>query len=285
MTDLVDEVKASFETAQEDVGVGGGVTMVSGSGDELAPGFMAMREHYEQTLLMIVRRAYRYYAGREMPTDGDELLVLTAEKMTAPLIATSLGAFANGVMIGHRSEHMVRMCFHFNSVEHLFHDDAFKDASLRMAHGFAEDRAVTMYFHEYVEGALSHMAHITGFAHSEVNPVKVWDLWILSATACVTASYLAGNRMGASWRERDVLDGIEIASESAGQDGTDLNADEGDQGELGGDGAGEHSTSRSTCTSGVVTIWPSWSSVALERDIGLQAGQVGAWDSERPRCR
>lgn len=235
MTDLVDEVKASFETAQADVG--GGVTVVRDDGEELAPGFMAMREHYEQVLLTIVRRSYRYYAGREMPTDGDELLILTAQKMTAPLIAASLGAFANGVKIGHRSDHLVKMCFHFHSVEHLFHDDAFKESSLQMAHGFAEDREVTTYFHEYVEGALSHMAHITGFAHSEVNPAKVWDLWILASTACVTASFLAGNRMGASWRERDVLDGIEIASESAGEDGSDSPADEGDQGELGGDGA------------------------------------------------
>ena len=218
MTDLVDEVKASFEVSKEAVGAGDGVTIVRDGEMELAPGFSAMREYYEQKLLMVVRRVYRHHAGSDLPTDGDELLTLTALRMTAPMIAVSMGAFANGVMIGHRTDHLVRMMFHFQNVDHLFHDSTFEQASLTMAHGFAEDMEVTRYFHEYVEGALSHMAHVTGFAHNEVKPAKVWDLWILSGTACITASYLAGNRMGASWRERDVLDGIEIASESDGQD-------------------------------------------------------------------
>ena len=89
---------------------------------------------------------------------------------------------------------------------------------MTMAHGFAEDREVCDYFNTYLQSALHHMTHVTGFAHSEVVPTKVWDVWLLSGTAVITASFLAGTQMGATWRERDVLDGIEIASESDGQD-------------------------------------------------------------------
>jgi hypothetical protein len=234
MTDLVDEVKASFETSREDVAPDTpGGTVITTYGDELAPGFKAMRSCYEEKLLMIMRRGYRQFAGSNLPTDGDELIKLTATYLQAPVIAVSIAAFTDGVMLGHRTDHMVKMCFHFNNVEHLFHDDGFRDSSMRMAHGFATDHAVCDYFNTYIDGAMSHMAHVTGFAHSEVKPHKIWDLWILGGTACVTAGYLAGNKLGATWRERDVLDGIEIASESARQDGPDQRADEGDQGELG----------------------------------------------------
>jgi hypothetical protein len=220
MTDLVDEVKDSFEKSKEEVG--GGVTVVRDEGNELAPGFAAMRSYYEQRLLVIMRRGYRHHAGSTLPVSADDLLGLTGQYLIAPMIAVSMGAFADGVMLGHRVDHLVKMCFHFHTVDHLFHDDAFRQSALQMTHGFAEDSAVCEYFHEYVAGALAHMAHVTGFAHSEVQPAKVWDVWILAGTACVTASFLAGTKMGTSWRERDVLDGIEIASESDGQDGADL---------------------------------------------------------------
>ena len=235
MTDLVDEIKASFEGSRDEV-VGTdhpGPTVLTTQGDELAPGFSAMRGYYEEKLLLIMRRAYRHHAGSKLPTDGDELIKLTAKYLQPPMIAVSLGAFADGVMIGHRDNHLVKMMFHFENVDHLFHDDAFRASSVQMAKGFAGDKAVCDYFNVYIDGAMVHMAHTTGFAHSEVRPHKVWDLWILGGTACVTASFLAGIKLGTSWRERDVLDGIEIASESARQDEPDQRADDGDQGELG----------------------------------------------------
>jgi len=221
MNDLVEEIKSSFEKSKEEVAGDSQVTVVRGDTDELAPGFMAMKSSYERQLLVIMRRAYRHYAGSDLPTQADELLTLTAGFLTAPMIAISMKAFANGVMIGQQSDHMVRMCVHFGNVEHLFHDDAFDTAGMQMAHGFAGDREVCEYFNTYVSGGVAQIAHSTGFAHSEIQPHKVWDVWILVGTACVTASYLAGNRMGASWRERDVLDGIEIASESEGEDQSD----------------------------------------------------------------
>jgi hypothetical protein len=234
MNDLADEVKSSFEKSRDDVvGDHPGAAVIPTQGDELAPGFTAMRGYYEERLLIIMRRGYRQYAGSVLPTDGDELLTLTATYLQAPMIAVSLGAFADGVMLGHRNDHLVKMMFHFNNVDHLWHDDTFRESSMRMAKGFADDKQVCEYFNTYIDGALAHMAHATGFAHSEVRPHKVWDVWLLCGTACVTASFLAGTRMGTSWRERDVLDGIEIASESAREDGTDQRTDEGDQGELG----------------------------------------------------
>jgi hypothetical protein len=74
---------------------------------------------------------------------------------------------------------------------------------------------VCQYFAEYLMGGVNHLAHVTGFAHSNVEPQKVWDIWIMGGTACVCASFLAGNKLGTSWRERDVLDGIAIATEEA----------------------------------------------------------------------
>lgn len=233
MNDLVEEIKASYERSREEVAGSDGPTVITTDGDALAPGFSAMKSYYESRLLMICRRGYRHFAGSNMPTDADTLITRTAEFLNAPMIAVSMGAFTDGVMLGHQSDHLVKMCFHFDNVEHLFHDDGFRQSSLKMTKGFATDREVCAYFQEYVAGATAHMAHITGFAHNEVVPTKVWDVWILVGTACVTASYLAGTRMGTSWRERDVLDGIEIASESAGEDVVDHPTDEGDQGELG----------------------------------------------------
>jgi hypothetical protein len=219
MTDLVDQIKTSFERAGE--ALSEGPTVITPDDNSLAPGFMAMKEYYQSRLMLITRRGYRHYAGSNLTTDADALVERTSEFLNAPMIAVSMGAFADGLMIGHQNDHLVKMCVHFNNVDHLFHDDNFRQSSLKMAHGLAEDRAVCGYFNEYVQNSVRHMTHITGFAHSEVVPAKVWDIWMLAGAACVTASYLAGSRMGATWLERDVLDGIEIASESAGQDGPD----------------------------------------------------------------
>lgn len=233
MSYLVDEVIASFERSRDEITDSDEATIIATQGDDLAPGFMAMRHYYESRLLLIMRRGYRHFAGSNLPTDGSELVEHTAEYMTAPMIAVSMGAFTDGVLIGHQSDLLVKMCFHFDTVEHLFHDNAFRGSSLKMTKGFVGDDEVCRYFHDYVTTGVRHMAHATGFAHNKIAPAKVWDIWLLVGTACVTASYLAGNRMGTSWRERDVLDGIEIASESAGEDGVGHPSDEGDQGELG----------------------------------------------------
>lgn len=222
MTDLVDEVKASFESAKDDVRDDESpVTFVRADAEDLAPGFPFMQEYFAERLLAVARRGYRFHAGSTMPTNAEELIERTSEQMVPPLVATSIGAFTDGVMLGHQNDHLVKLCFYFDSVEHLYHDSDFRATSLRMAMGFAGDSEVADYFSDYVLSSLLHMSHVTGFAHREVDPGKVWDIWLLSGTACVTACFLAGTKLGTSWRERDVLDGIAIASEedSRGSDG------------------------------------------------------------------
>jgi hypothetical protein len=183
-----------------------------------------MRAFYQERLLLIARRGYHHFAGATLPSNSDQLVVHTGEYMMPATIATSLAAFSNGVMIGHREDHTVRMCYHFESLEHLFHDEDFLTASGDMAKGFTNDPEVYEFFDKYVTGGLNHVSHITGFAHQEEIPAaKVWDVWLMVGTATTAASYLAGYRLGDAWRERDVLDGIEIATEESprGSEGED----------------------------------------------------------------
>lgn len=214
MTDLIDEVKDSFEKTHEETNDKGPVSIIRTDGEELAPGFMAMRSHYEERLLAAARRGYRHHAGCTLPTAGDELLQLTQQPMLALLIALSTRAFADGVLIGQENNPIVRMALHFHQADHCYHEPAFIDASTQMALGFSRDEEVSDYFIDYVKRGVSHIAHVCGFAHdTEVNPAKVWDIWLLTGTSCVCASFLAGNKLGTTWKERDVLDGIEIATE------------------------------------------------------------------------
>lgn len=212
MTDLIEEVKLSFERVRPNAD--GPLTVVTSADEtELAPGFQPMQAYFQDRLLMVTRRGYRHFAGSTMPTNGNELVQRTIPTMVSMMIATSLGAFADGVMVGQQIDQTVKMCIHFNALDHLWHDQGFRATSLTMAHGFAEVDEVSSYFHTYVETAIAYISHVTGFAHSEVDPGKVWDLWMMAGASCVCTSYLAGNQLGTTWRERDVLDGIEAATE------------------------------------------------------------------------
>jgi hypothetical protein len=215
MTDLVDEVKACFDKTREAQDDGKGPLQIINEGDEeLCPGFDAMRYYYGERLQVIARRGYHHFAGATLPSNSDELMVQTGEYMLPETIAISLAAFSNGVLIGHQENHVVRMCYFFENLEHLFHDEDFLEAAADMAKGFTNDPKVLEYFEKYVTGGLHHVAHITGFAHQQdVYATKVWDVWLMTGTATTAASYLAGFRLGDAWRERDVLDGIEIATE------------------------------------------------------------------------
>lgn len=225
MTDLVDQVKACFDKTREAQDDGRGPLQIISPGDEeMAPGFDAMRYHFGERLIMTARRGYRHFGGAALPSNSDLLLVATGEYMMPATIGVSMSAFSHGVMIGHREDHLVRMCYHFQNLEHLFHDDDFLEATSDMAKGFANDPEVYEFFDTYVTGGLHHVSHVTGFAHQEdVQTAKVWDVWLLTGTATTAASYLAGFRLGDAWRERDVLDGIEIATEGdpRGSEGED----------------------------------------------------------------
>lgn len=214
--DLIDQIKASFETAKATrTDSDGPVTVLGGESFQVAPGFMAMKSYFDDRMLIITRRGYRHFAGATLTHDADELLRDTGHEMLVPLLATLFRAFSDGVMIGHQDNHLVRMQIHFGQIDELWKDDSFLKASAELATGFADDREVSDYFLEYIKGGLDHLSHVTGFAHSQVDPTKVWDIWIMGGTACVCACYLAGTKLGNEWRERDVLDGIAIATEEA----------------------------------------------------------------------
>lgn len=225
MTDLVDEVRASFEQAKN-TDARPPVSVLSAEDVVQAPGFMAMKEYFEGRVLTVTRRGYRHFAGASLTHDADALLLETAQEMTVPMMATIFRAFSDGVMVGHRDNHLVRMAVHFDQTANLWSDDDFLKASQELSSGFADDEEVCTYFGEYLMGGINHLTHVTGYAHSQVEPQKVWDIWIMGGMACVCASYLAGNKLGTTWRERDVLDGIAIATEEApvgstGEDGSD----------------------------------------------------------------
>jgi hypothetical protein len=212
---LIEEVRDAFEKSREENAPEDESVMVAvSSEDEMVPGFMAMRQYYEDRLLAMARRGYRHFAGGTLPTDSDELIRHTAPVMMPPWCAVMMAAFTHGLMIGHQDDYLVRMCVHFDNVEHLFHDKDFLESSRQMALGFEQDEEVKQFFVEYVTGGMNYMAHVTGFAHQKECQVgKVWDVWLLIGTAASAASYLAGYHLGSIWKERDVLDGIEIASE------------------------------------------------------------------------
>jgi hypothetical protein len=220
MSDLIDEVVRSFNQTREDHGDRGPVTVLGpGDSDELGfpPGFNAMRDYYGDRLVAITRRGYRHFAGSTMPTNADQLMELTSKVMAEYLLALVLETFTDGVAIGHQQDQAVRIFTHFNKVDDLFTEEPFRESSRAMAKGFAEDPSVLAYFNEYIEGGVHHLSHITGFVHRDIEPGKIWDLWLLIGTACMCASYLAGHHLGTTWRERDVLDGIELATQ--GDDG------------------------------------------------------------------
>ena len=181
----------------------------------LPPLFNDMRLYYGGQSLVITRRGFRHFAGSELSSCGgaDELLEATTELMVPQVLAMLLQTFADGVRLGHKEDQIIKMAFHFHVEEHLYGDSNFIEGSKTMALGFNEDDEIRDFFLEYLLGGIEHLIHISGFAHSTVDPNKIWDVWLLICGATIGSCYMAGYQMGSSWRERDVLDGIEIASE------------------------------------------------------------------------
>src|SRR4029077_19767561 len=107
---------------------------------------------------------------------------------------------------------IVHLALKLDLVGTLFGNAGFHLESNTMATGFAEDNEIREFFMDYLGSGVTHISHITGFSHSEVDPNQVWDLWMIVGLATIGSCYIAGHNMGSTWRERDVLDGIEIAS-------------------------------------------------------------------------
>jgi hypothetical protein len=147
-----------------------------------------------------------------MPTDADVLLELTAAQMRTPLVRVALSGFADGVQVGYQNSQIVKMAHFFNTIEGLFELQEFRETSEAMVDGYLEDQAAVAFIGDFFDQGLNALRHVTGFAHQEVDPVLVWDVWCAIGQASIGTSYLAGYLLGTDWKERDVLDGIELAS-------------------------------------------------------------------------
>jgi hypothetical protein len=228
MTDLNEEIRDSFKRCTlVDAGVDSDnsspVVALSAERD-LPPGFEAAKEWHDKQVTVFCRRGYRKFAGSTMPTQADELGKLTVPVMMPLLVTACTRAFADGVQIGHQYEQQVKISAFFGRIDELFENREFRERSANMAQGFLEDHEVNEFFKGFVGTGTAGMAHVTGFAHREAEPNKIWDLWMLAGSSMVSAGYMAGHMLGAAWRERDVLTGIEIATE----EGTDGPAPEDD---------------------------------------------------------
>jgi hypothetical protein len=222
MSELLDEIKEAFHEAKDEFEDENPEPVTVTPAVDLPPGTMGMRNYTQQVMLVLTRRIYRWFAGATMPPIPEELLKTTTQRMLPPTTNAVIEAFAAGVLIGHRSEHLVRLAYHVHLVDALFADEDFQNSARTMATGFRDDPEIKEFFTTYISGALQYLAHITGWAHKE-QPEKVWDVWMICGISATSAAYLAGYRMGTSWYERDVLDGILIATEEIthGPEGAD----------------------------------------------------------------
>lgn len=211
MSELLDEIKEAFNEDKEQFVDDDNPVQIA-HGVDLPPGTVGMKNYSEHVMLVVTRRIYRWFAGSTAPLTSSELLKTTGTRMVGPLSNAVMEAFAAGVLIGHRSEHLVRLAHHVHMVDELFADQEFQTMARTMATGFREDAEIQEFFATYISGAAEYLSHITGFAHHEQLD-KVWDVWMICGVSGTNAAYMAGYRMGTSWYERDVLDGILIATE------------------------------------------------------------------------
>lgn len=222
MSDLVGEIRAMFEKDRDEISPESPMKMVSDSELKMTPGLRGMREYFQERINRATRRGYRLHAGAPLNPDHKQAMYDTSEPMLAHTVAIGLGAFSAGVMMGQQNDHLVRLKIFQGDPDALFEMKEFREAAKNMALGFSNDDEVVEFFTDYAKGAMEQMGVMTGFLRRSGNPNKVWDLWIFTSTGLVTASYMAGCRLGTTWREKDVLDGILMATEegSRGPEGT-----------------------------------------------------------------
>jgi len=224
MTDLVDEIKQSFTVSRDERFKPGQVQRLTAS--DVAPGFVGMRELYSELLLVYTRRGYRWFAGSSMPSQADDLLELTRPVMLPDYVALMVRAFSNGAVIGQGNEQVVKMLLFYGKADELFGNEEYRIQCSQFAKGLASDPEVLDFFTMYLNEGLDQLLHLVGIAHTETEPNQIWNFWLLVGTAVISTSYLAGFKLGKDWSERDLLDGIESATEEASR---------GSEGEAGSD--------------------------------------------------
>lgn len=209
MSELANQIAEAFAGTRQNKSV----HAVTTDSVQLGPAFLDMREYWCEVLLVQLRRVYRHFAGANLSHDADELLSLTSEKMIPRLMQIEFGVFTDGVLIGQNADVQVRMARHFNNVDQLFTMPVFRSTSATMATGFAGDDDVVEIFNELATQSLDLVAHGADFAHHEVDPNTIWDVWMLVGQATIPTAYIAGLALGQSWATKDTLDGIIIATE------------------------------------------------------------------------
>lgn len=223
MSELLDEIKEAFHDTKDEFDEESDAPVLVTQAVNLPPGTMGMRNYSQQVMLVLTRRIYRWFAGATLPPIPKELFKIISARMLPPVTKAVMESFSAGVIIGHKSDHIVRMAHHVHLVDALFADEDFQVSARTMATGFRDDPEIWEFFTTYVSGAAEYLSHITGWVHKDL-PEKVWDVWMICGISGTSAAYLAGYRMGTSWYERDVLDGILIATEenTHGSEGADV---------------------------------------------------------------
>ena len=179
---LIEEIKGAFETVRvEHVKENDPPIQMIGDDLKLPPLFNEMRMHYGAQALVLTRRGFRHFAGSELSSCGgaDELLEATSPKMIPMVLGMLLQTFADGVRLGHKDDQVIKMAFHYHVEDKLYENEHFVQGSKTMALGLNEDNEIREFFLEYLTGGIEHLTRIAGFAHTDVDPNKIWDVWLL----------------------------------------------------------------------------------------------------------
>lgn len=221
MSDLSEEIEAAYKGLNEkhvDIEDGQAEVHYVREDSEVAqlPAYHAVQQYYAVEMVKAVRRAYRYNSGREPFPSGPVAYEQTRGLAHKHMMTTAIEAFADGVQMGHEISAKVRKFMHFDKADDLITDPDFRTESSMIALNVMSDPDCMEFFDAYFFETTEWFMYATGFANVETkeNTQKVWDLWALSAMSMITAFYGTGCKLGASWKERDVLSGIESATEA-----------------------------------------------------------------------
>jgi hypothetical protein len=190
--------------------------------DSIAPGFQAFHNVIQTRMLRQLRRVYRHHSGEELPPTGEEYLARTMDEMLNAMTHPLASAVADGMLIGQEDLFMVRKAKASGDWNALFNSAAYKThAEMSTLTVLADPDMKEMIQHD-LRAAVETISRGSGYHTCDLNNEeylrKIWDLWILSAGSASTAFYRAATKVGAKWKERDILAGITAATEETADD-------------------------------------------------------------------